>query len=74
MLFSSLSSGHPAPLEKSLRAILAYVRNLLSLLSISFTDKDFNISDSGTKSVNGQRKFGGTNSEDECVQNRIRGA
>ena len=48
--YSSLVSGFPHTVEKSMRVILSYTRNLLTVMCISFIDKDYNLADCGTKS------------------------
>ena len=48
--YSSLVTGFPRTAEKSLRIILPYTRNLLTVMCISFIDKDYNLADCGTKS------------------------
>ena len=48
--YASLVSGSPHTVEKSMRVILSYTRNLLTAMRISFADKDYNLPDGGTKS------------------------
>ena len=48
--YASLITGFPNTTERALRIVLAYTRNLLNIMAISFVDKDYNLADSGTKS------------------------
>ena len=55
--YASLVTGFPNTTERALRIALAYTRNLLNIMAISFADIDYNLADSGTKSRTVLRKL-----------------
>ena len=55
--YDSILSGHPATAERTLRIQLSYVRDLSNLRCLSFIDKDYNIADSGAKTIGGEKRL-----------------
>ena len=47
--YASILKGFSSASVKSLRATLAYIRDMAPLYCLSFVDKDFNVGDSGSK-------------------------
>ena len=52
--YSSIISGFPSTTERFLRTNSPYIRDLAPLIALTYIDKDYNLSDSGSKSNNGQ--------------------
>ena len=55
--YSSIISGFPSTTERFLRINLSYIRDLTPLIVLTYIDKDYNLSDSGSKSTNGQHSL-----------------
>ena len=51
--FSSILSGSPSSTEKSVRIILAYLRDMCEVISLTFIDHNYNLTDSPTKEKGG---------------------
>ena len=51
--FSSILSGSPSSTEKSIRIILAYLRDMCEVMSLTFIDHNYNLTDSPTKEKGG---------------------
>ena len=51
--FSSVLSGSPSSTEKSVRIILAYLRDMCEVISLTFIDHNYNLTDSPTKEKGG---------------------
>ena len=47
--YSSILSGNPMCSEKQVRISLFCVRDVMDIITLSFIDKTFNLSDSGAK-------------------------
>ena len=53
--FSSILSGAPSAVEKSVRIILAYLRDMCDVISLTFIDHNYNLTDSPTTEKGGNR-------------------
>ena len=43
--------------RKSVRIQIAFLRDLREIAELTFIDKDYNVADSGAKSLGGRRKY-----------------
>ena len=55
--YTSIMSGFPSTSECFLRINLSYIRDLTPLVVLTYIDKNYNLSDSGRKSVDGQHSL-----------------
>lgn len=52
--YTSVMSGFPNTTERFLRINLSYIRDLSPLVVLTYIDKNYNLSDSGTKTEQGK--------------------